>query len=65
MSTATATDLTAKFDLPRTSARSEQLIAASERATRDPFRDIDWSQLIDDSMYHLPPELLSLYGTLV
>lgn len=51
------------FDLPRTSARSEQLIAASVKTTLDPFRDIDWDQPIDDSAYHLPPELLSLFGT--
>ena len=63
MSTATATFNVRSGDLPRTSARSEQLIAASERATRDPFREIDWSIGVDDSAYHLPPELLSLYGT--
>ena len=51
------------LDMPRTSARSEQLVAASERATHDPFRDIDWATPIDDSAYHLPPELLALYGT--
>ena len=51
------------LDMPRTSARSEQLIAASERAIHDPFRDIDWATPIDDSAYHLPPELLALYGT--
>jgi len=50
-------------DLPRTAARSEQLIAASERGTHDPFTEIDWDQPIDDSAFHLPPELLALYGT--
>jgi hypothetical protein len=49
--------------LPRTSARSHQLVAASERTTLDPFREIDWSTPIDDSAFHLPPELLPLYGT--
>jgi hypothetical protein len=49
--------------LPRTAARSQQLVAASERTTLDPFRAVDWSLPIDDSAYHLPPELLPLYGT--
>ena len=44
--------------MPRTAARSRQLVAASERTTLDPFREIDWSVPIDDSAYHLPPELL-------
>lgn len=48
---------------PRTTLRAEQLIAASERQSLDPFRDIDWSLPVDDSAYHLPPELLALYGT--
>jgi hypothetical protein len=51
------------FDLPRTSARSEQLVAASSKTTLDPFRDVDWSVPVDDRAYHLPPELLPLYGT--
>lgn len=55
MTTATAT--------PRTSMRAEQLTAASVRQTRDPFHDVDWDLPIDDSAYHLPPELLSLFGT--
>jgi hypothetical protein len=49
--------------LPRTAARSLQLVAASERTTLDPFREVDWSIPIDDSAYHLPPEVLPLYGT--
>jgi len=49
--------------MPRTAARSHQLVAASERATLDPFREIDWSVSIDDSAFHLPPELLPLYGS--
>ena len=49
--------------LPRTAARSTQLVAASERTTLDPFREVDWSIPIDDSKFHLPPELLPLYGT--
>ena len=42
-------------DLPRTAARSRQLVAASERTTLDPFREIDWSLPIDDSAFHLRP----------
>jgi len=49
--------------LPRTASRSRQLVAAAARTTLDPFREIDWTQPIDDSAFHLPPELLSLYGT--
>ena len=60
MSTATALPPTS---MPRTAARSRQLVAASERTTLDPFREIDWSQPIDDSAFHLPPELLPLFGT--
>jgi hypothetical protein len=44
-------------------ARAEQLIAASQRHTHDPFEEIDWDLPIDDSAYHLPPEMLALYGT--
>ncbi len=58
----TLTD-TPRTDMPRTAARSRQLVAASERTTLDPFREIDWSQPIDDSAFHLPPELLPLFGT--
>ncbi len=54
---------TTLLEMPRTAARAEQLIAASERATHDPFREIEWDIPIDDSAYHLPPELLALYGT--
>jgi hypothetical protein len=48
---------------PRTAARSHQLVAASQRTTLDPFEYVDWSVPIDDSAFHLPPELLPLYGT--
>ncbi|MFT5201303.1 MAG: hypothetical protein ACI9C1_000675 [Candidatus Aldehydirespiratoraceae bacterium] len=51
------------LDMPVTAARSEQLVAASERTTHDPFQDIDWNTPIDDSAFHMPPELLALYGT--
>ena len=51
--------------MPRTAARSDQLVAASERATLDPFTEVDWTVPIDDSAFHLPPELLPLYGTSV
>jgi hypothetical protein len=49
--------------LPRTAARADQLVAASQRATLDPFEYVDWSTPIDDSAFHLPPEQLPLYGT--
>lgn len=56
--------MNATLELPRTAARSAQLVKASERATHDPFEEIDWDELpVDDSAFHLPPELLSLYGT--
>lgn len=51
------------LDMPDTSTRSLQLVAASERTTLDPFDEIDWDTSIDDSAFHLPPELLALYGT--
>ena len=50
--------------LPRTAARSHQLVAASQRTTLDPFEYVDWSVPIDDSAFHLPPELLPLYDAL-
>jgi P-aminobenzoate N-oxygenase AurF. len=47
-----------------TAVKATQLIAASERLTLDPFRDVDWSiDVADDSQYHLPPEKLPLFGT--
>ena len=49
--------------LPRTAARATQLVSASQRATLDPFEHVDWATPIDDSAFHLPPELLPLYGT--
>jgi hypothetical protein len=49
--------------LPRTAARSQQLVAASERTTLDPFKEVDWSIPLDDRAFHLPPEVLPLYGT--
>lgn len=57
--------MTTTIDLPRTAARSHQLVAASERTTLDPFREVDWSIPIDDSAYHLPPEVLPLFGTAI
>lgn len=52
------------IELPRTAARSTQLVAASQRATHDPFAEIDWdARPLDDHAYHLPPELLPLFGT--
>src|SRR5471030_2048385 len=55
--------MTTTTAFPRTSARSHQLVAASQRTTLDPFEYVDWSLPIDDSAFHLPPELLPLYGT--
>ena len=47
-----------------TAIKAAQLTAASERLTLDPFRDVDWSiEVCDDSMFHLPPEKLPLFGT--
>ena len=47
-----------------TAIKAAQLTAASERTTIDPFRDIDWSvEVCDDSMFHLPPDKLPLFGT--
>ena len=47
-----------------TATKANQLIAASERLTLDPFTDVDWSiEVADDSRYHLPPEKLPLFGT--
>jgi hypothetical protein len=57
--------LTTSTALPRTAARSQQLVAASQRTTLDPFEYVDWTVPIDDSAFHLPPELLPLYGTTV
>lgn len=51
------------FEMPTTAARSEQLIASSERRTLDPFREVDWEIALDDSAYYLPPEMLALFGT--
>ncbi len=48
---------------PSSAARAEQLIVASRRHTHDPFEEIEWNVPIDDSAYHLPPEMLALYGT--
>ncbi len=31
--------------------------------TLDPFTDVDWDTPIDDSAFHLPPEVLPLFGT--
>lgn len=52
--------------LPRTAAKSTQLLAASRRTTHDPMTEIDWDvPIADDSAFHLPPELLPLHGTRV
>jgi hypothetical protein len=49
--------------LPKTAARSAQLIAASERSTLDPFVEVDWNLPLDDDQYYLPQRCLPLYGT--
>src|SRR3954453_11322869 len=49
--------------MPETAAKAEKLVAASQRATYDPFTTIDWSVPVDDTAYHLPPEFLPLFGT--
>ncbi len=41
----------------------QKLVAAAERASYDPFTEIDWDQPVDDTAYFLPPEILPLYGT--
>lgn len=47
-----------------TATKSVQLVAASQRMTLDPFVEVDWSvEIDDDSVYHLPPEKLPLFGT--
>mgnify|MGYP003912216417 CR=1 FL=1 len=51
------------LDMPATAARSEKLIAASERGTHDPFQEVDWEIALDNSAYYLPPEMLALFGT--
>jgi hypothetical protein len=51
------------LEMPVTAARSEKLIAASERGTHDPFQEVDWELPLDDSAYYLPPEMLALFGT--
>jgi hypothetical protein len=44
--------------------RADRLVAASERASYDPFTDVDWTVPLDDEHgYYLPPEYLPLYGT--
>lgn len=52
-----------QLTFPRTASRAAQLTAASQKTTHDPFDVIDWELPIDDSAYHLPPEMLSLFGT--
>lgn len=48
---------------PAVAERSRKLVAASERLSLDPFTYVDWSIPVDDRAFHLPPELLPLYGT--
>jgi P-aminobenzoate N-oxygenase AurF len=47
-----------------TATKANQLIAASERLSLDPFRDVDWSvEVLDDTVFHLPPDKLPLFET--
>lgn len=47
-----------------TATKATQLVAASARATLDPFTEVDWSlDIVDDTQFHLPPEKLPLFGT--
>jgi P-aminobenzoate N-oxygenase AurF len=47
-----------------TATKAAQLIEASIRSSHDPFREIDWSiEVRDDSVFHLPPDKLPLFGT--
>jgi hypothetical protein len=49
-----------------TAVKAARLVAASERMTLDPFVDVDWTvPVVDDSVWHLPPSKLPLYGTAV
>ena len=59
----TVTDEPSERAAERVAAKADKLIAASERASYDPFTYVDWSRPLDDSMYYLPPEFLPLYGT--
>ncbi|MBI2704528.1 MAG: diiron oxygenase [Actinobacteria bacterium] len=55
---------TATLTPPALTVKAERLVTASERASYDPFTEIDWSLPMDDEHgYYLPPEYLPLYGT--
>jgi hypothetical protein len=47
----------------RTAAKATRLVAASARASFDPFVDVDWSIAPTDDAFHLPVDKLPLYGT--
>jgi hypothetical protein len=47
----------------RTATKAVQLVAASTRASFDPFTDVDWSIAPTDDAFHLPVDKLPLYGT--
>ena len=48
------TNATTTATTTATATKATQLIAASERLTLDPFRDVDWSiEVADDTQYHL------------
>jgi len=49
--------------MQNTATKANQLVAASARATLDPFTDIDWSLDPTDDAYHLPVDKLPLFGT--
>lgn len=48
---------------PPLARRAQRLVEAAARKSFDPFTTIDWSVPVDDRAFHLPPELLPLYGT--
>ncbi len=49
--------------MPDLATHAARLVRASAKKSFDPFVAIDWSVPLDDRAYHLPPEILPLYGT--
>ena len=46
-----------------TAGRCRDLSGADQGHTHDPIQEVEWNVPIDDSAYHLPPELLALHAT--
>lgn len=40
-----------------------RLLRSSAKLSYDPVRDLDWDQALDPTLYAVPPQRLSLYGT--